>query len=221
MLLLGGGAGAGDQVLKNAWRIRRTFPNGRGSLCTQPARRPWALPGAAEGSAPGRLRSALGSRAAGPRQAAGRGLGRRRPRSPAPPSFRFGPPPTIGRWPLAPPPCRPRPAVPAPRSSPPAPRGEPGGWGGAGAQTRRPSLGAARNALKRRERGRETAAPESESELKLPAGGEEERGEDEEERGEAQARLGSGARALLRKVPTSRESAGRAPSGRGEKSAAI
>lgn len=111
---------------------------------------------------------------------------------------------------------RPRtaPAPLAPPLAPPPPAEILGDGGGAGAQTRRPRLGAARNALKRRERGRESAAPESESELKLPAGGEEERGEDEEERGEAQARLGPrGARTSPQSANFPGESAGRAPSG--------
>lgn len=78
--------------------------------------------------------SAFSSRQQGGWAPAGsrQGLGRRRPRSPAPPSFRFGPPPTIGRWPLAPPPGRPRPAVPAPRSSPLPPAESLGDGGGGG-----------------------------------------------------------------------------------------
>lgn len=160
---------------------------GRGSFCTQPARALWALPGWGADSA---SRPLPAQPSATRRLGQGREWARARARAAAelrPIFLSF----SGRRRPLAAailPRPRTAPAPPAPPPAPP-PCGDPGGWwGGAGAQTQRPKLGAARNALKRRERGRESAAPESESELKLPAGGEEERGEDEEERGEAQAR---------------------------------
>ena len=115
------GAGAGDQVLKNAWRIGRTSPKGRIGLGT-----PW-------------LRVRL---LCGPAAVPGGQRARRAPSS-AQPCFRFGPPPAIGRGSRAPPP-----AVPAPRPSRPPPAeilGE-----GAGRADPRPGLGALSNAPKRR-----------------------------------------------------------------------
>lgn len=220
MLLLGGGAGAGDQVLKNAWRIRRTFPK----RLWQPLH-PACSPALGPSQRGGRLSArpaprsapAAGQRGPGRQQAAGLGAGGRG----APPRLPF----VLGRrrqlaaglWPR--PPDRPLPR--RPRPSLPPPPAESLGEGGGDAQTRRPRLGAARNALKRRERGRESAAPECKSELKLPAGGEEERGEDEEERGEAQASWDPGRAHFSAKCQLPRRVPGAHLLGAEEKSAGI
>lgn len=122
-------ARSGDQPLKNAWRIRGTFPKWLGSLCTQPALSgsgaplPWAPGPPAARPAPLLLR---------------------------PPSFRFGRPLAIGRKSL---PARPPPRAAPPLTPPALPPAEILGMVGGGGGARRPSAGlrAARNALKRRE----------------------------------------------------------------------
>lgn len=164
------GAGAGDQVLKNAWRIGRTFPKGQCRLGTQPALLLWAIPARQVGYAASRLSARLLS---GP--AAGLGVQRAQwARSSAPPSFRFGPPPAIGRGSRAPP--RPRPPLVAPPLGPTPPHPTPAGilGEGAGRADPGPGLGAASNAPKRRgeragEEGRRLGSEGEGERRRLPA----------------------------------------------------
>lgn len=125
-------ARSGDQPLKNAWRIRETFPKWLGSLCTQPALSgsgaplPWAPGPPAARPAPLLLR---------------------------PPSFRFGRPLAIGRKSL---PARPPPRAAPPLTPPALPPAEILGMVGGrrGAQTQR---GAPRSEKRPKEEGRARA----------------------------------------------------------------
>lgn len=184
-MLLRGGGRAGDQALKNAWRIGRTFPSVAGSLCAQPVGHGPARPAA--GSAP-RCRVS----ASGPTARGGRGAAELRPAS-----FLFGPPPAIGRGPRA------RPAPSAAPAAPPLPPAETRGLGGRarGAGGR----GSAREARPegegraRGERAGDSAGRARASRSCLPAERRQRAADAERERGEA----GTRARALRRQVPTS------------------
>lgn len=196
--------------------------NGRGSLCTQSVRALWVLPGRATGSAPRRLRAQLSARPGGWASAgSGRGRGRWWPRSSAPPSFRFWA--AAADWlrvsgpaPGTPPPRQPRPSLP--------PRPQRRSWGMGGGGRADPAAEARRREKRPKEEGEREG----------------ERGSGERERAEAACRRRGGvgrgrggagrgageagtrgARTSPQSANFPGESAGRAPSGRGEKSAGI
>lgn len=202
----GAAAGVSDQALKNAWRIERAFPKGSRQP-QRPARSSYESPdsaGCGFGGPAGSARLLPGRLSPGWAGMKGVGVGGWPTRSSAPFPFgldrhrrlamRLGPR-LLTATPLL---------DPAPRS--PSRRCEVGGT--PGEQTRRPKLGAARNALKRREerareRGRARGSGERERARAEAASGRARAGDGQEGAGRGAGEAGTGARALFRQVPTS------------------